>query len=47
MHIRSFYKILAKSIIPNKLIRNKEGKNIMNNVMHDGDAAWRPPGRLK
>ena len=47
MHMRSFYKILAKSMIPNKLIRNKEGKNIMNKVMHDGDSAWRPPGRLK
>ena len=37
MHMRSFYKILAKSIIPNKLIRNKEGKNIMTKEMHDGD----------
>ena len=30
IHMRSFYKILAKSMIPNKFIRNKEGRNIMN-----------------
>ena len=30
IHMKSFYKILAKSVIPNKFIRNKEGRNIMN-----------------
>ena len=47
MYMRTFYKILAKIMIPNKLIRNKEGKNIMNKEMQDADSVWRPPGRLK
>ena len=47
MHMRSFYKILAKSVIPNKFIRNKEGRNIMNKEIHEKDSRWRPPGRLK
>ena len=47
MHMRSFYKILAKSVIPNKFIRNKEGRNIMNKEIHEKDCRWRPPGRLK
>ena len=47
IHMRSFYKILAKSVIPNKFIRNKEGRNIMNKEIHDKDNRWRPPGRLK
>ena len=47
MHMRSFYKILAKSVIPNKFIRNKEGRNMMNKETHKKDSRWRPPGRLK
>ena len=47
MHMRTFYKILAKIMIPNKLIKNKDGKNIMNKEIHDTDSVWRPPGRLK
>ena len=47
IHMRSFYKILAKSVIPNKFIRNKEGRNIMKKEIHDIDTRWRPPGRLK
>ena len=47
IHMRSFYKILAKSEIPNKFIKNKEGRNIMNNEIHDIDKEWRPPGKLK
>ena len=47
IHMKSFYKILAKSVIPNKFIRNKEGRNIMNKEIHDIDTRWRPPGRLK
>ena len=47
MHMRSFYKILAKSVIPYKFIRNKEGRNIMNKKIHEKDSRWRPPGRLK
>ena len=47
MYMRTFYKILAKIMIPNKLIRNKEGKNIMNKEIIDKDSGWRPPGRLK
>ena len=47
MYMRTFYKILAKSEIPNKLIKNKEGKNIMNKEMQDAYSIWRPPGRLK
>ena len=47
MYMRTFYKILAKIMIPNKLIRNKEGKNIMNKEIIGGDSGWRPPGRLK
>ena len=46
IHMRSFYKILAKSVIPNKFIRNKEGKIIMNKEMYAGDSIWRPPGRF-
>ena len=47
IHMRSFYKILAKSMIPNKFIRNKEGRNIMNKQIKEIDEGWRPPGRLK
>ena len=47
IHMKSFYKILAKITIPNKLIKNKEGKKVMNKEIHDTDSAWRPPGRLK
>ena len=47
IHMRSFYKILAKSMIPNKFIKNKEGRNIMNKEIHDTDNIWRPPGHLK
>ena len=47
IHMRSFYKILAKSNIPNKFIRNKEGRNIMNKQIKEIDEGWRPPGRLK
>ena len=47
IHMKSFYKILAKIMIPNKLIKNKEGKKVMNKEIHDTDSAWRPPGRLK
>ena len=47
IHMRSFYKILAKSMIPNKFIKNKEGRNIMNKEIHDTDSIWRPPGRIK
>ena len=28
--MKNFYKILAKILIPNKLIKNKEVRNIMN-----------------
>ena len=35
------------NIIPYKLIKNKEGRNIMNKEIHDIDNRWRPPGRLK
>ena len=45
--MRTFYKILAKILIPNKLIKNKEGRNIMNKEIHDIDTKWRPPGHLK
>ena len=45
--MKNFYKILAKIVIPNKLIKNKEGRNIMNKTIHDIDIRWRPPGRLK
>ena len=44
VHMKNFYKILDKIIIPNKLIKNKEGKNIMNKAIHDIDTRWRPPG---
>ena len=47
VHMKNFYKILAKILIPNKLIENKEGRNIMNKAIHDIDTRWRPPGRLK
>ena len=47
IHMRSFYKILAKIVIPNKFTKNKEGRNIMNKEIHDTDARWRPPGCLK
>ena len=47
VHMKNFYKILAKIVIPNKLIENKEGRNIMNKAIHDIDTRWRPPGRLK
>ena len=47
IHMRTFYKILAKILIPNKLIKNKEGRNIMNKEIHDIDTKWRPPGHLK
>ena len=47
IHMRSFYKILAKIVIPNKFIKNKKGRNIMNKEIHDTDARWRPPGCLK
>ena len=46
VHMKTFYKILAKIVIPNKLIKN-EGRNIMNKAIHDIDTRWRPPGRLK
>ena len=47
VHMKNFYKILAKIVIPNKLIKNKEGRNIMNKEIHDIDNRWRPPGCLK
>ena len=47
VHMKNFYKILAKIVIPNKLIKNKEGRNIMNKAIHDIDTRWRPPGRFK
>ena len=47
VHMKNFYKILAKIVIPNKLIENKEGRNIMNKAIHDIDTRWRTPGRLK
>ena len=47
IHMRSFYKILAKSMIPHTLIKNKEGRNIMKKEIHEIDKGWRPPGRLK
>ena len=47
IHMRSFYKILAKIVIPNKFIKNKEGRHIMNKEIHDMDTRWRPPGCLK
>ena len=47
IHMRSFYKILAKSVIPNKFIRNKEGRNIMNKQINEIDEGWRPPGKFK
>ena len=37
VHMKNFYKILAKIVIPNKLIKNKEGRNIMNKAIHDID----------
>ena len=37
IHMRSFYKILAKSVIPTKFIRNKEGRNIMNKQINEID----------
>ena len=40
-------KNLAKIVIPNKLIKNKEGRNIMNKAIHDIDTRWRPPLHLK
>ena len=43
IHMRSFY----KSVIPNKFIKNKKGRNIMNKELHEIDKGWRPPGRLK
>ena len=45
-HMKNFYKIFAKILIPNKLIKNKEGRNIMNKEIHHIDTRWRPPGRL-
>ena len=45
--MKNFYKILAKIVIPNKLIKNKEVRNIMNKAIHDIDTRWRPPRRLK
>ena len=47
VHMKNLYKILAKIVIPNKLIKNKEGRNIMNKEKHDIDNRWRPPGCLK
>ena len=44
--IKTFYKILAKSNIPKKLISNKEGRHLMEKVLHERDIDWRPPGRL-
>ena len=41
VHMKKFYKILAKIVIPNKLIQNKEGRNIMNKAVHDIDTRWR------
>ena len=47
VHMKNFYKILAKIVIPYKLIKNKEGRNMMNKEIHDIDNRWRPPGCLK
>ena len=47
VQMKNFYKILAKIVIPNKLIKNKEGRNIMNKEIHDIYTRWRPPGCLK
>ena len=47
VHMKNFYKILAKIVIPNKLIKNKEGRNIMIKAIHDIDTRWRPPVHLK
>ena len=44
--IKTFYKILAKSNIPKKLISNKEGRHLMEKILHERDIDWRPPGRL-
>ena len=40
--IKTFYKILAKSNIPKKLISNKEGRHLMEKVLHERDTDWRP-----
>ena len=47
IHMRAFYKILAKIVIPNKLIKKKEGRRLMNKEIYDIDVRWRPPGHLK
>ena len=44
--IKTFYKILAKSYIPKKLISNKEGRHLMEKILHERDIDWRPLGRL-
>ena len=46
IHMKNFYKILAKILIPNTLIKNKEGRNIMNKEIPLIDTRWRPPGHL-
>ena len=45
VHLRSFYKILAKIVVPNKLIKNKD-RHIMNKEIYDIDTRWKPPGHL-
>ena len=44
--VKAFYRILAKANIPKKLISNKEGKHLMEKVLHEKKIEWRPPGRL-
>ena len=44
--IKTFYRILAKSNVPKKLISNKEGRHLMEKFLHERDIYWRPPGRL-
>ena len=42
--IKTFYRILAKSNVPKKFISNKEGRHLMEKVLHERDIDWRPPG---
>ena len=44
--VKAFYRILAKANIPKKLISNKEGRHLMEKVLHEKNIEWRPPGRL-
>ena len=44
--VKAFYRILEKANIPKKLISNKEGRHLMEKVLHEKNIEWRPPGRL-